>query len=150
MQQTNHQKADLKTPSIERIIWQTERRVFFGEAIAAGDKIVSLFEPHADIIVKGSRDVEYGHKLNLITFSRSGTLRRRSSRYRLPRVFGHGRSAATPASDANEGARWFHQSTARRSPLARRTPIRPSPDHRVARNPRGQERALRSGAGKAA
>ncbi len=97
----------MKTPSIERIIWQTERRVFFGEAIAAGDKIVSLFEPHADIIVKRSRDVEYGHKLNLITFSRSGTLRRRSSRYRLPRVFGHGRSAATPASDANEGARWL-------------------------------------------
>ena len=39
---------------------------------------------------------------------------------------GHGRSAATPASNANEGARWFHQSTARRSPLARRTPIRPT------------------------
>jgi IS5 family transposase len=60
-------------PLIERIIWQTERRVFFGEAIAAGDKIVSLFEPHADIIVKGSRDVEYGHKLNLIT-GRSGLI----------------------------------------------------------------------------
>ena len=33
----------------------------------AGDKLVSLFEPHADIIVKGSRDVDYGHKLNLTT-----------------------------------------------------------------------------------
>src|SRR5208337_1280317 len=60
-------------PLIERIIWQTERRVVFGEAVAAGDKIVSLFEPHADIIVKGSRDVEYGHKLNLIT-GRSGLI----------------------------------------------------------------------------
>ena len=29
------------------------------------DKIVSLFEPHTNIIVKGGRDVEYGHKLNL-------------------------------------------------------------------------------------
>jgi transposase, IS5 family len=28
---------------------------------------VSLFEPHADIIVKGARDVQYGHKLNLLT-----------------------------------------------------------------------------------
>jgi IS5 family transposase len=28
---------------------------------------ISLFEPHADIIVKGSRDVQYGHKLNLAT-----------------------------------------------------------------------------------
>jgi transposase, IS5 family len=26
-----------------------------------------LFEPHADIIVKGGRDVQYGHKLNLAT-----------------------------------------------------------------------------------
>ena len=60
-------------PLIERIIWQTERRVFFGEAVAAGDKIVSLFEPHADVIVKGSRDAEYGHKLNLIA-GRSGLI----------------------------------------------------------------------------
>src|ERR1700681_129070 len=60
-------------PLIERIIWQTERRVLCGEQVAAGDKIVSLFEPHADIIVKGSRDVEYGHKLNLTT-GRSGLI----------------------------------------------------------------------------
>lgn len=33
----------------------------------AGEKLVSLFEPHSDIIVKGSRDTEYGHKLNLTT-----------------------------------------------------------------------------------
>jgi transposase, IS5 family len=60
-------------PLIERIIWQSERRVLCGEAVAAGEKIVSLFEPHADIIVKGSRDVEYGHKLNLTT-GRSGLI----------------------------------------------------------------------------
>src|SRR6202163_1698482 len=60
-------------PLIERIIWQTERRVLCGEQVAAGDKIVSLFEPHADIIVKGRRDVEYGHKLNLTT-GRSGLI----------------------------------------------------------------------------
>lgn len=34
---------------------------------------MSLFEPHADIIVKGSRDVEYGHKPNL-TAGRSGMI----------------------------------------------------------------------------
>jgi transposase, IS5 family len=39
----------------ERIIAQTEGRVLQGEAIPANDKIVSLFEPHADIIVKGGR-----------------------------------------------------------------------------------------------
>ena len=60
-------------PLIERIIWQTERRVLHGETVAASEKIVSLFEPHADIIVKGSRKVEYGHKLNLTT-GRSGLI----------------------------------------------------------------------------
>jgi transposase, IS5 family len=60
-------------PLIARIIAQTERRVLSGEAVPAGEKLVSLFEPHADIIVKGSRDVEYGHKLNLTT-GRSGLI----------------------------------------------------------------------------
>ena len=44
-----------------------------GEPVPAGEKLVSLFEPHADIIVKGSRDTEYGHKLNLMT-GRSGMI----------------------------------------------------------------------------
>ena len=35
--------------------------------------MVSLFEPHADIIVKGSRDIDYGHKINLTT-GRSGLI----------------------------------------------------------------------------
>jgi transposase, IS5 family len=39
-------------PLIERVIAQAERRVFAGEAVPAGEKLVSLFEPHADIIVK--------------------------------------------------------------------------------------------------
>jgi IS5 family transposase len=43
------------------------------EALAANEKIVSLFEPHADIIVRGARDVQYGHKLNLTT-GRSGLI----------------------------------------------------------------------------
>jgi transposase, IS5 family len=60
-------------PLIERIIRQTERRVLQGETVAANEKIVSLFEPHTDIIVKGSRQVEYGHKLNLTT-GRSGLI----------------------------------------------------------------------------
>lgn len=54
-------------PLIERIITQSERRVLAGEPVPASEKLVSLFEPHADIIVKGSRDTEYGHKLNLTT-----------------------------------------------------------------------------------
>jgi IS5 family transposase len=60
-------------PLIERVIDQAERRVLAGEAVPAGEKLVSLFEPHADIIVKGGRDVHYGHKLNLTT-GRSGLI----------------------------------------------------------------------------
>lgn len=33
----------------------------------SSEKIVSLFEPHTDIIVKSQRDVQYGHKVNLAT-----------------------------------------------------------------------------------
>ena len=38
-----------------RVTEQTERRVFGGETVPAGEKVVSLFEPHTDIIVKGGR-----------------------------------------------------------------------------------------------
>lgn len=48
-----------------KVVDQTQRRVFLGENVSASDKIVSLFEEHTDIIVKGPRDVEYGHKINL-------------------------------------------------------------------------------------
>jgi len=52
-------------PLIMQVIAQTQRRVIKGERVPAADKIVSLFEPHTDIIVKGQRDVQYGHKLSL-------------------------------------------------------------------------------------
>jgi transposase, IS5 family len=54
-------------PLVEQIITQSARRVLAGEPVPVRDKLVSLFEPHADIIIKGSRDVDYGHKLNLTT-----------------------------------------------------------------------------------
>jgi IS5 family transposase len=60
-------EVDHYLPLIARIITQTQRRVFDGETVPAGEKLVSLFEPHADIIVKGGRQVQYGHKLNLAT-----------------------------------------------------------------------------------
>jgi IS5 family transposase len=60
-------------PLVERIISQSERRVLRGEVVPAAEKIVSLFEPHADIIVKGGRDTQYGHKLNLVA-GRSGLI----------------------------------------------------------------------------
>jgi IS5 family transposase len=60
-----HAEADHYRPLIKRVIDQAERRVLQGESVPAGEKLFSLFEPHTDIIIKGSRDIQYGHKLNL-------------------------------------------------------------------------------------
>ena len=49
----------------ERVVNQTRRRVLEGEKVPAGEKVVSIFETHTDILVKGSQEVEYGHKVNL-------------------------------------------------------------------------------------
>jgi IS5 family transposase len=48
-----------------KVIDQTERRVLKREKVPASEKIVSFFEDHTDIIVKGRRDTEYGHKVFL-------------------------------------------------------------------------------------
>jgi len=48
----------------QKVIDQTTRRVVYDESVAACEKIVSIFEPHTDIIVKDKRQVQYGHKIN--------------------------------------------------------------------------------------
>lgn len=52
-------------PRIEQVIEQTERRIFREESIPAQEKLVSIFEAHTDIIVRGKENhpVEYGHKV---------------------------------------------------------------------------------------
>jgi IS5 family transposase len=49
----------------QQVIDQTVRRVFNEESVPAEDKLVSLFEPHTDIIKRGkaNRPTEFGHKL---------------------------------------------------------------------------------------
>ena len=49
----------------KRVVDQTDRRVIHGESVPAREKIVSLFEPHTDIIVKDRRETFYGHKVCL-------------------------------------------------------------------------------------
>jgi len=46
-----------------RVVDQTRRRVFEGESVPSSEKVVSIFEEHSDILVKGSRETEYGHKV---------------------------------------------------------------------------------------
>lgn len=54
----------------ERVVDQTRRRVFDKEKVPAEEKVVSIFEPHTDIIIKDRREVLYGHKLLLATGAR--------------------------------------------------------------------------------
>jgi len=48
-----------------RVVDQTVRRVMQKEVVPANEKIVSIFEPHTDIIKKDRRDTYYGHKICL-------------------------------------------------------------------------------------
>ena len=61
------QQIDDLLVQIDGVAAQTERRVLHNETVPVQDKIVSIFEPDTDIIVKGGRDVQYGHKLNITT-----------------------------------------------------------------------------------
>jgi IS5 family transposase len=45
----------------------TYRRELQGENVPNDEKLFSIFERHTDIIVKGSREVLFGHKINLAT-----------------------------------------------------------------------------------
>lgn len=65
------EEVEALLPLVSQVLDQTERRVFNEEKVPSADKIVSLFEPHTDIIVKDGRNITYGHKLNL-TSGRSG------------------------------------------------------------------------------
>jgi len=49
----------------DAVVSQTVRRVLKGETVPATEKVVSLFEPHTDIICKAGRKVCYGRKVNL-------------------------------------------------------------------------------------
>jgi IS5 family transposase len=50
-----------------RVMNQTRQRIFLGQAVASTQKVVSIFEPHTDIIVKDQRETLYGHKVFLTT-----------------------------------------------------------------------------------
>jgi transposase, IS5 family len=52
-------------PLLKQVIRQTRRRVLDGEAVPALEKLVSLFEPHSQIIRRGKvgKPTEFGHKV---------------------------------------------------------------------------------------
>ena len=52
-------------PLTQQVMNQTSRRVLEGQSVAAGEKIVSIFEEHTDVIRKDRRETLYGHKICL-------------------------------------------------------------------------------------
>jgi transposase, IS5 family len=52
---------------LEAILAQTIARVIDGRSVHSSEKIVSIFEEHSDVIVKGRRDTEFGHKVFFTT-----------------------------------------------------------------------------------
>jgi IS5 family transposase len=52
-------------PKAEKVYDITWRHEILGESVPNKEKIFSIFEDHTDIVVKGGREVEFGHKVNL-------------------------------------------------------------------------------------
>jgi transposase, IS5 family len=52
-------------PKAEKVYDISWRHEILGESVPNKEKIFSIFEDHTDIIVKGGREVEFGHKVNL-------------------------------------------------------------------------------------
>jgi IS5 family transposase len=52
---------------MEKVYEMTIVKEVMGKTVANEDKIFSIYELHTDIIVKGSREVQFGHKVNLAT-----------------------------------------------------------------------------------
>jgi IS5 family transposase len=52
-------------PRAQQVLDQTVRRVFSGEKVTPAEKLVSIFEPHTDIIRRGkpNKATEFGHKV---------------------------------------------------------------------------------------
>jgi IS5 family transposase len=52
-------------PRAQQVLSQTVRRVFSDEKVPSAEKLVSIFEPHTDIICRGkpNKPTEYGHKV---------------------------------------------------------------------------------------
>jgi IS5 family transposase len=61
--------AELKglLSKMEKVYDISYRHEVLGESVPNREKIFSIYEEHTDIIVKGSREVAFGHKVNLAT-----------------------------------------------------------------------------------
>jgi len=61
--QKDYEELQRIQPLLAKIIHQTTKRVIKGQTVPSSKKIVSIFEPHTDIIVKDRRETQFGHKI---------------------------------------------------------------------------------------
>jgi IS5 family transposase len=54
---------------MKKVYEMTERKEIKGEKVPNDQKLFSIYELHTEIIVKGSREAQFGHKVNLSTGS---------------------------------------------------------------------------------
>lgn len=54
-------------PLAKQVIDQAYRRIVLKEKLPAAEKIFSIFEPETDIIIKGQREIVFGHKVLMVT-----------------------------------------------------------------------------------
>jgi IS5 family transposase len=54
-------------PLMEKVYSMTYRKQILDQPVPNDQKLFSIYELHADIIVKGGREVQFGHKVNLAT-----------------------------------------------------------------------------------
>jgi len=54
-------------PKMEKVYDISYRHEVLGESVPNCEKIFSIYEEHTDIIVKGAREVAFGHKVNVAT-----------------------------------------------------------------------------------
>jgi IS5 family transposase len=54
-------------PKMKQVAAVTHRREIFEQHVPVDEKLFSIFEDHTDCIVKGGREVVFGHKINFTT-----------------------------------------------------------------------------------
>ena len=55
---------EMLQPLLDMVYSMTWRREINNESVPNDEKLFSIYELHTDIIVKGAREVQFGHKVN--------------------------------------------------------------------------------------
>lgn len=59
------QRLEELLPKMMKVYSMASRKELFGQHVPKEEKLFSIFEDHTDIIIKGAREVQFGHKVDL-------------------------------------------------------------------------------------